>query len=166
MATIVLSAAGPSLGFNCTPIANTDVRGDMPAADDPVGTCIDPPCLVIPGLYIGSAEAERCKHALSSIGITHILQVGGELACSHNAHFNYKRLAVSDEEKEDLIGTFREAFPFIDAGREAGGYPLTTAAAEVAAARSSVQAVGALPAANALCCSSPASTRPGVCSPL
>jgi len=83
--------------------------------------CIDPPCMVRKGLYISGVEAEHCKGLLKDRGITHILQVGSELRPSHPEHFVYKRLQVSDEEQEDLVGSFKEAFEFIDEARSSKG---------------------------------------------
>jgi len=82
--------------------------------------CIDPPCKVREGLYIGSLEAEKCLNALRTARVTHVLQVGGELKPSHPEAFTYKRLVVGDDEKEDLIGCFSQAFEFIDMALKSG----------------------------------------------
>jgi hypothetical protein len=82
--------------------------------------CNDPPCKVRAGLFIGSRETETSLAALRAAGITHVLQAGAELAPSHPAQFTYKKLSVSDEEDEDLVAVFKEAFDFIDEGRKSG----------------------------------------------
>lgn len=71
-------------------------------------------------LYIGSRETESCLGALEAAGITHILQAGGELQPSFAGKFEYKHLSVSDEEDEDLVEAFKEAFAFIDEARKQG----------------------------------------------
>jgi hypothetical protein len=84
--------------------------------------CLDPPGKIRSNLYIGSKEAEGCLGALQAAGITHILQAGGELRPSFPGQFEYKHLSVSDEEDEDLVEAFKEAFAFIDEGRKKGGW--------------------------------------------
>ncbi|WIA16668.1 hypothetical protein OEZ85_013331 [Tetradesmus obliquus] len=83
--------------------------------------CSDPPCKLRAGLFIGSRETEASLAELRAAGITHVLQAGAELAPSHPAHFTYKKLSVSDQEDEDLVAVFQEAFDFIDEGRMSGG---------------------------------------------
>uniref|UniRef100_A0A383WFK4 Protein-tyrosine-phosphatase n=1 Tax=Tetradesmus obliquus TaxID=3088 RepID=A0A383WFK4_TETOB len=82
--------------------------------------CLDPPGKIRRHLYIGSRETESCLSALQAAGITHILQAGGELGPSHPAQFTYKKLSVSDEEDEDLVAVFKEAFDFIEDSRSSG----------------------------------------------
>lgn len=41
---------------------------------------------------------------------------------SHPQEFTYKHLSVGDEEDEDLVAVFKEAFDFIDEGRKSGGH--------------------------------------------
>jgi hypothetical protein len=82
--------------------------------------CIDPPGKIRMNLFIGSRETENCLGALLAAGITHILQAGGELQPSFADKFEYKHLSVSDEEDEDLVEAFKEAFAFIDEGRKKG----------------------------------------------
>ena len=82
--------------------------------------CLDPPGKIRAGLFIGSKETESCLSALQAAGITHILQAGGELRPSFPGMFTYKHLSVSDEEDEDLVEAFKEAFAFIDEGRKKG----------------------------------------------
>ena len=101
-------------------VTTVDIEHEpVPLEDDE--RCIDPPCMVRKGLYISGVEAEHCKGLLKDRGITHVLQVGSELRPSHPEHFVYKRLQVSDEEKEDLVGSFKEAFDFIDEARSSKG---------------------------------------------
>lgn len=82
--------------------------------------CLDPPGRIRANLFIGSRETENCLAALQAAGITHILQAGGELVPSFPDNFAYKHLSVSDEEDEDLVEAFKEAFAFIDEGRKKG----------------------------------------------
>lgn len=82
--------------------------------------CIDPPGKIRSNLYIGSKETEASLAALQAAGITHILQAGGELRPSHPQHYTYLHLSVSDEEDEDLVAAFKEAFEFIEEGRKKG----------------------------------------------
>lgn len=83
--------------------------------------CSDPPCKLRSGLYIGSLVTEASLTALQAAGITHVLQAGAELAPSHPAGlFVYKQLCISDEDDEDLVAVFKEAFDFIDEGRKSG----------------------------------------------
>lgn len=90
------------------------------ASEQPAQACIDPPGRIRSNLYIGSKETEASFSALQAAGITHILQAGGELRPSHPEQFVYKHLSVSDEEDEDLVAAFKEAFAFIDEGRKKG----------------------------------------------
>ncbi len=83
--------------------------------------CLDPPGKIRTHLYIGSRETEGCLLALQQAGITHILQAGGELRPTHPHKFTYKHLSVGDEEDEDMVAVFRDAFAFIDDGRKSGG---------------------------------------------
>lgn len=82
--------------------------------------CIDPPGRIRANLFIGSRETESSLGALQAAGITHILQAGGELQPSFPDKFVYKHLSVSDEEDEDLVEAFKEAFAFIDEARKKG----------------------------------------------
>jgi hypothetical protein len=90
------------------------------AAEQQEERCLDPPGKIRRHLYIGSRETECCLSALQAAGITHILQAGGELRPSFPEQFTYKKLSVSDEEDEDLVAVFKEAFDFIDEGRKSG----------------------------------------------
>lgn len=88
---------------------------------DAAAACIDPPGKIRSTLFIGSRETEACLAALQAAGITHVLQAGGELRPSHPDRLVYCHLSVSDEEDEDLVAAFRQAFEFIDEGRKRGG---------------------------------------------
>jgi hypothetical protein len=102
---------GPDAAVNLQPTA-----AEQPEAE----RCLDPPGKIRRHLYIGSRETESCLSALQAAGITHILQAGGELQPSFPEQFTYKKLSVSDEEDEDLVAVFKEAFDFIDEGRKSG----------------------------------------------
>jgi hypothetical protein len=102
---------GPDAAVNLQPKA-----AEQPEAE----RCLDPPGKIRRHLYIGSRETESCLSALQAAGITHILQAGGELRPSFPEQFTYKKLSVSDEEDEDLVAVFKEAFDFIDEGRKSG----------------------------------------------
>jgi hypothetical protein len=92
-----------------------------PCCDDAdIEEYIDSPGLIRQGFFIGSRETEACLPALQRAGITHILQAGGELRPSHPGRFRYKHLSLGDEEDEDLVSVFDDAFTFIDEGRKAG----------------------------------------------
>eukprot|EP00775_Hariotina_reticulata_P009813 gene9813-9971_t len=82
--------------------------------------CLDPPGKIRNHLYIGSKETERCLTALQAVGITHILQAGGELRPTFPDNFVYKHLSVGDEDDEDLVAEFKDAFEFIEEGRKQG----------------------------------------------
>lgn len=98
-------------------VSATVVSEQQPADEE---RCIDPPGKIRRHLYIGSRETESCLAALKKVGVTHILQAGGELRPSYPGQFVYKHLSVGDEEDEDLVACFREAFDFIDEGRKSG----------------------------------------------
>lgn len=83
-------------------------------------SCSDPPSQILPGLFIGSKEAETSLAALRDAGVTSILQCGVELTPTHKGHFVYKQLAVSDQEDEDIVGTFGAAFDFINEAKKSG----------------------------------------------
>ena len=119
MATLVYVTTAPAklMTTACSLDLIPENRHSVHDVDD---TCIDPPCKVREGLYIGSLEAEKCLKALRTAKITHILQVGGELRPSHPEAFTYKRLVVGDDEKEDLIGCFSQAFEFIEMALKSG----------------------------------------------
>jgi hypothetical protein len=122
MASMVYVTTGPSKVITTTcSLDSVSVPENQAVGEHEVDDlCIDPPCKVRDGLYIGSVEAEKCLKALRTANITHVLQVGGELRASHPDVFTYKRLVVSDEEKEDLIGSFSEAFEFIEMALKTG----------------------------------------------
>lgn len=90
------------------------------APPQPTTSSTDAPCCVSFCLWIGSRETEACLPALQRAGITHILQAGGELRPSHPGRFRYKHLSLGDDEEEDLVSVFDDAFTFIDEGRKAG----------------------------------------------
>jgi hypothetical protein len=82
--------------------------------------CLDPPGKIRNHLFIGSKETEKCMTALQAVGITHILQAGGELRPTFPDTFVYKHLSIGDEDDEDLVAEFKDAFEFIEEGRKQG----------------------------------------------
>lgn len=82
--------------------------------------CLDPPCRIRAHLLIGSRETEASASALQAAGVTHVLQAGGELTPSHPGLFAYKHLSLGDEDDEDIVAAFQEAFDFIENGRGKG----------------------------------------------
>lgn len=81
----------------------------------------DRPQRVDDGLFIGAWAAERDLAALRRRGITHVLQAADGLFPTHPLDLSYKILRIADEEDEDIVAHFAEAFAFIDAARVGGG---------------------------------------------
>jgi len=86
-----------------------------------INTFDDVAAMVQPGLYIGAFLAEQNRVELEKKGITHVLQVGDNLARSYEGVFHYHTISVSDTESADLLLHFNECFEFIDAARKSGG---------------------------------------------
>ena len=61
------------------------------------------PCLIIPGLFIGSAEAEGNDAALSSKKISHVLTVAEGLVASHPDKRRYLQVHINDSPDEDIV---------------------------------------------------------------
>ncbi|KAG2424459.1 hypothetical protein HXX76_014511 [Chlamydomonas incerta] len=78
------------------------------------------PGAVRPYLLLGAAPHESDYSLLKKLGVTHILQVGKELRPTFPDRFVYCRLALEDNENEDLVSSLPTAFAFIDAAREEG----------------------------------------------
>lgn len=82
----------------------------------------DPPCNIMPNLYLGSYNTERNQDYLESHGITHVLQAGAELTPTHKASkdLTYHHLPLSDDETQDLLSYLPESFAFINEGIRSG----------------------------------------------
>ena len=61
------------------------------------------PCLIVPGLFIGSAEAEGNNEALSSHQISHVLTVAEGLDATHPAKRKYLQIHIDDSPDEDIV---------------------------------------------------------------
>lgn len=99
------------------------LRSSPPQQKQQTATTNDPPSQLRPGLCIGSKDTEKDLQALNAAGITHILQAGVELEASHPSHqqqFQYRQLACSDTDTQDIVSLFRQAFSFIDEGCQQG----------------------------------------------
>jgi hypothetical protein len=74
---------------------------------------------VMPALFLGTHEDARDLPALTSAGITHIVNCAGELPCHFPDQLSYLRLALRDPDP-DLGSCIEPACAFIDAGRAQG----------------------------------------------
>ena len=71
-------------------------------------------------MYLGSAKAAADVELLTKLRISHILMVGEELVVQQQSvPVLYARLAVADEDSEDLFSHFWRCAAFIDRGRGA-----------------------------------------------
>mmetsp|Transcript_31333 Transcript_31333/g.69751 ORF Transcript_31333/g.69751 Transcript_31333/m.69751 type:complete len:217 (-) Transcript_31333:840-1490(-) len=84
------------------------------------GLARDALATILPNLFLGSQMHERDFSLLQANGITHILQVGVELRCSHPAYFTYKQVPLYDLEEGDLLSLLPQCFEFIKQGQAAG----------------------------------------------
>jgi hypothetical protein len=67
------------------------------------------PCEVLPGLFLGNEENAKDRKLLEKLGITHVLNVAGDIAAHHDTFFGglrYRHLALMDDLEEDLLGHF------------------------------------------------------------
>jgi hypothetical protein len=69
------------------------------------------------GLFIGPWACERDLAALKRRGITHVLQVADGLFPTHPLELNYCVIRVVDEEDEDIVAHFPQAFAFIESAQ-------------------------------------------------
>ncbi|KAF8069586.1 VH-PTP13 [Scenedesmus sp. PABB004] len=115
-------------------------------------------------LFLGAQASEACAGVLDGLGITHVLQVGVELAPSHPGRYAYLSLPVYDVVEQDLVSLFPAAFSFIDAALASGGAVLVHCAVGVSRSASVVagylMAREAAPAAAAV--AAVAAARPSV----
>jgi len=81
----------------------------------------DRPCLVLPGLYVGSVDAARNASALLSCGISHVLTVAKEELALPDAGWAagvvHELVPVEDSEDENLLPHFDRCADFIDSAR-------------------------------------------------
>lgn len=63
----------------------------------------DHPVPILPGLFIGSAEAEGNDEALMSNRITHVLTVAEGWSASHPTKRKYLQVRIDDSPDEDIV---------------------------------------------------------------
>ena len=63
-------------------------------------------------IFLGNKIGQTNKRLLKSLGITHILVVGKELAINFPEDFIYKRIPVEDDENEKISNFFEESYYF------------------------------------------------------
>jgi len=102
-------------------IGSDDNWDDFDRKPTVINTFDDVAAMVQPGLFIGAFLAEQNRAELEKKGITHILQVGDNLAKSYEGVFKYHTISVSDVESAHLLLHFNKCFDFIDSARKSGG---------------------------------------------
>jgi len=75
---------------------------------------------VIPGLYVGSVEAEMNAIGLKARGITHILSVALHHVPSHSDQFKYKLIPLLDMDEANILQYFPECIDFITGALQDG----------------------------------------------
>ncbi|CEP01926.1 hypothetical protein PBRA_002191 [Plasmodiophora brassicae] len=94
----------------------------------------DPTTILPPWLYLGGARQALDLERLRKLGITHVLNVAGEVACFHaDAGIVYEDLgkAVRDVPTYPICKHFGKAIAFIEDARSCGGRVLVHCAAGV-----------------------------------
>lgn len=92
----------------------------------------DPTTILPPWLYLGGARQALDLERLRKLGITHVLNVAGEVACFHaDAGIVYEDLgkAVRDVPTYPICQHFGKAIAFIEDARSCGGRVLVHCAA-------------------------------------
>ncbi|KAJ1694093.1 hypothetical protein LUZ63_010791 [Rhynchospora breviuscula] len=79
------------------------------------------PCLIDPGLYLGSVGAALNKDKLKALNITHVLTVARSLQPAYPGEFIYKKIDVLDSPETRLEDYFEECINFIDEAISTGG---------------------------------------------
>ncbi|WIA28283.1 hypothetical protein OEZ86_010836 [Tetradesmus obliquus] len=86
------------------------------------GAMVQAPTCVLPGLWLGNAVAADSHHLLQYLGVTHVVNAAQELQCeSAPGLFQVHRVAIRDEEEEDVAAHFMQVQAWIDAALCGGG---------------------------------------------
>lgn len=79
------------------------------------------PCLVLPGLYLGTEEHAKQETLLQRIGVTHILAAHETAKRYFPKSFDYLILQVRDKKDENLAEYFKDAYQYIHNARTNNG---------------------------------------------
>ncbi|KAF6258122.1 protein-tyrosine phosphatase-like protein [Scenedesmus sp. NREL 46B-D3] len=86
------------------------------------GAMVQAPLCVLPGLWLGNAVAADSHHLLQYLGVTHVVNAAQELPLeSAPGLFQVHRVAIRDEEEEDVAAHFQQVQVWIDAALGGGG---------------------------------------------
>ena len=104
-----------------TRIINERRRSRNTYLNRPRSESYENPGEILPYLYVGGQVDAEDLSKLKSIGITHVLNAAASLDTVHEEHFMYLRSDLDDDEDEDVVAAFDEAFRFIEDAKMIGG---------------------------------------------
>eukprot|EP01112_Ceratiomyxa_fruticulosa_P005789 TRINITY_DN16631_c0_g1_i1.p1 TRINITY_DN16631_c0_g1~~TRINITY_DN16631_c0_g1_i1.p1 ORF type:complete len:452 (-),score=99.19 TRINITY_DN16631_c0_g1_i1:21-1376(-) len=68
-------------------------------------------------MFLGSHENAKNKELLKELGITHVLNMAGELENEHPNDFQYLHVKIDDTDKDNIAQYFEHALSFIESAR-------------------------------------------------
>jgi len=104
-----------------TRIFNDRRRSRVTYLQRPRSESYENPGEILPYLYVGGQVDAEDLPKLKSMGITHILNAAASLDSVHEDQFLYLRSDLDDDEDEDVVAAFDDAFAFIEDAKKNGG---------------------------------------------